>query len=259
MINLEKAKEEFIKYVSNYDSTDSNISRKIGHSLRVMDLSTKIAKSLNLSKEEIDLATLIGLLHDIARFEQYRRYKTFSDKKSIDHGNLGVEILEKDNFIRKFIEENNYDEIIKVAIKNHNKPQIEEGLEEPYLTYAKIIRDADKLDIFYEAVEMYWKSEEEIKEIENGEISEDYLEKIRNKEIIVRDTKKRSKLDAVVFTLTFMFNINFKFSFEYILKENFIENILGKFNYNSSEVKIQINEIENVLKEYIEDKIKSQK
>lgn len=257
MIDLEKAKEEFLKYTANYDSTNPNIHRKIYHSLRVMELSTKIAESLDLSKEEINLATLIGLLHDIARFEQYRIYKTFSDKNSIDHGDLGVKILEKDNFIRRFIEEDKYDKIIKVAIKNHNKPQIEIGLDEPYLMYAKIIRDADKLDIFYESIEMFWKSEEEIKEIENGEISEDYLEKIYNKGIIERDTKKRSNLDSVVFIMTLIFNINFKFSFEYILKENFIDNILDRFNYNNSKVKVQINEIKNILKEYIENQMRS--
>lgn len=256
MIDFEKAKEEFIKYTSNYDSTNENIYRKIYHSFRVMELSTKIAQSLYLSEEEVDLATLIGLLHDIARFEQYRIYKTFSDRKSVDHGNLGVEILEKDNFIRKFIEDDKYDEIIKVAIKNHNKAQIEEGLEEPYLTYAKIIRDADKLDIFYEATEMFWKSKEEINEIENSEISKDYLEKIYDKEIIVKDTKKRSKVDSVVFVLTLIFNINFKFSFEYILNKNFINNIFDRFSYTSFEVRSQINEIKKVLLEYIEDKMK---
>ena len=46
-----------------------------------------------MSKEDIDLAWLTGLLHDIGRFEQVRRYGTFNDAKSIDHGKLGVEIL----------------------------------------------------------------------------------------------------------------------------------------------------------------------
>ena len=255
MIDLEKAKNEFLTYVSNYDSTNPNIHRKIYHSLRVMELSTKIAKSLNLSQEEIELATLIGLLHDISRFEQYKIYRTFSDKISVDHGDLAVEILQKDNFIRKFIQTDKYDEIIKIAIKNHNKFQIEEGLNNDLLIYAKIIRDADKLDIFYESIHMFWKTDEEIKEIENSEISEDYLEKIYNKKIIEKDSKKHSKIDAVIFVMTLIFNINFKFSFKYILEQNFIDDILDRFHYNSQNVIIQIKEIKKILKEYVEEKI----
>ena len=80
MIDLEKAKNEFIKYTNNYDLTNSHITRKIYHSLRVMEVSKKIAEDLKLTQEQIDLATLIGLLHDIARFEQRKRYGTYYDK-----------------------------------------------------------------------------------------------------------------------------------------------------------------------------------
>ena len=91
-----------------------------------MEISKEIAQGLRLTLEEIDIATLIGLLHDIARFEQYTQYHTFKDAQSIDHGDLGVEILNKD--IRKYIETDKYDETIKLAVKNHNKYKIQEGL-----------------------------------------------------------------------------------------------------------------------------------
>ena len=89
-MNLDKTKSEFIKYTNNYDAENPHIFRKIGHSIRVMEISREIAKSLNLTEEQVDLATLIGLLHDIARFEQMKRYGTFKDKLSVDHGDLGV-------------------------------------------------------------------------------------------------------------------------------------------------------------------------
>lgn len=60
-----------------------------------MKISKRIAKGMKLTQEEIDIATLIGLLHDIARFEQYTKYHTFKDAESIDHGDLGAEILKK--------------------------------------------------------------------------------------------------------------------------------------------------------------------
>lgn len=53
-IDLEKAKNEFLKYVENYDLEDENIKRKKFHSLRVMEISERIAKSLKLNQEEID-------------------------------------------------------------------------------------------------------------------------------------------------------------------------------------------------------------
>ena len=80
MINLNKAKEEFIKYTNTYDLENTGITRKIYHSLRVMEYSKKIAENMNLSEEQVKLATLIGLLHDIARFEQMKRYGTYKDK-----------------------------------------------------------------------------------------------------------------------------------------------------------------------------------
>ena len=95
MIDLEKAKNEFINYTNNYDSNNPHIVSKIGHTFRVMEWSRRIAESLDLSQEDIELASLIGLLHDLARFEQRRLYNTFADCKSIDHGDLAVTILEE--------------------------------------------------------------------------------------------------------------------------------------------------------------------
>ena len=118
-MDIEKAQKEFIKYTEKYDLSDVNIKRKQEHSIRVMKISKRIAEGMKLAQEEIDIATLIGLLHDIARFEQYTKYHTFKDAESIDHGDLGAEILKKD--IKKYIETDEYDELIQLAVKNHNK------------------------------------------------------------------------------------------------------------------------------------------
>ena len=256
MINIEKAKNEFKKYISEYDLTDSNIDRKVYHSFRVMDYSEKIAKSLKLDKEQIELAILIGLLHDIARFEQYKTYHTFSDEKSnFDHASKGSEILERDNFIRKFIETSEYDNIIRTAIKNHNKFQIEDGLNYTTLMYSKIVRDADKLDILYEAVEMFWKSEQEIKEIENTTISDKYLNYIKNNKVILKDEKNQSKLDAVILIISFVFDINFKYSLKNILDNDYINKILNRFDYKNEETKQQIELIKKITYNYLKKNI----
>lgn len=254
MINIENAKKEFLKYVENYDSNNSNINRKIYHSFRVMECSKYIAESLNLTNEQIDLATLIGLLHDIARFEQYRIYNSFSDN-NIDHGDFSIEILEKENLLRKFIKDEKYDYIIKTAIKNHNKFKIQDNLDEECLMYSKIIRDADKLDILYEGVHIFWETEEEKSQIEKGVISDKYFDSIKTHKSVLRNGKIEFLIDNVVFLLTLVFDINFNCSFKYILENNFIDDILDKFNYENDKTKNQILEVKKHVNDYINQNI----
>lgn len=116
MINIDKAKKAFDKYVEKYDVSNDRIKLKIDHIKRTAECSKNIAKSLKLADDDVKLAELIGLLHDIGRFEQLRVYNTFLDKDSINHGEYGVKILFQDGKIRDFIDDNQYDEIIKKAI-----------------------------------------------------------------------------------------------------------------------------------------------
>ena len=121
MIDIEKAKEVFKNYVKNYDKSNPRIALKIAHTYRVSEFAKIISTDLKLSNEDIVLAELIGILHDIGRFEQVKRYDTFKDRISVDHAKLGVEILKENNFIYKFCDEEKYHNIILKAIENHNK------------------------------------------------------------------------------------------------------------------------------------------
>ena len=143
-MNIDIIRKRFIEYVKKYDLKKSNIMRKFHHSFRVMEYTKEICESLNLNEEDTSLALVIGLLHDIGRFEQWNKYKTYYDSISIDHGDLGADILED------FLEEDENKHIILTAVKNHNKPSIENDLDERTLLFCKIVRDADKLDIIKE-------------------------------------------------------------------------------------------------------------
>ena len=244
MIDLEKAKNEFIKYTNNYDLTNSHITRKIYHSLRVMKVS--IAEDLNLTKEQIELATLIGLLHDIARFEQRKRYGTYYDKKSVDHGDLAVELLEENNFIRTFIETDKYDDIIKCAIKNHNKYEIE-PLEGEKLLQSQIIKDADKIDIFYQLAYEFAKDKNLI---ENSKISEDYMKQIRQEKCIYRNADE-SAIDEIVLITSFIYDIHFDSSLKLIKKEDYIEKMFKQFNLNENN-KEQVEEILKIVNKFLQ-------
>ena len=65
MIDIDKAKLEFLNYVENYDSSSGRIKLKIKHILKVVENSKIIAKELGLDEEKIRLAELIGIFHDI--------------------------------------------------------------------------------------------------------------------------------------------------------------------------------------------------
>ena len=246
-LDIEKIKKEFIKYTENYNLRDEMLKNKQQHSIRVMEINRDIAIRLKLTQEEIDIATLIGLLHDIARFEQYKRYGTFKDRESIDHGDYAIEILKTE--LRKYIETDQYDEIIKKAIKNHNKYEIEKGLTEKELIFAKMIRDADKIDIFYESVEIFWKGKEQI--VEKSKITPDVLEQFKNKSQIKRGMSQNTEINQIIFVIAFIFDINFEESFEIIRQKDYINKILNRYNMSDEQTKMQLEEIRKIANKYI--------
>lgn len=250
MIDIKKSKDEFMKYTNNYDIENENIERKIYHSLRVMEISKKIATNMGLENEKIELATLIGLLHDIGRFEQFKIYQTYSDLESIDHGDLGADILKQNNFIRNFIKEAKYDEIILKSVQNHNKYKIADDLNKEEKLFCKIVRDADKIDILYEAIEIFWKKGRE--EIQNDLISDKVYNEFLNKKLIKKDKNmKKNGIDKLVLMLAFVFDINFHESLEILKKEDYLNKILNNFDFKSQDTKEKIENIRNVLNLYL--------
>ena len=248
-INLDKAKDNFLKYTKNYDLKEPMINLKIEHSLRVMEISNLLAKKMNLNEEDTEIATAIGLLHDIARFEQYTKYRTYRDIDSIDHGDFAVEILDKD--MRKYIETDKYDSLIKVAIRNHNKFNIEEGLSERELFFSKLIRDSDKLDILYEATYFFWR--ESIDIVNNSDINPNVYDAFCNHQLIKRvKGENYDNINKVLTSIAFIFDINFKESFEIIQEKNYINQILDRFDYKDKEI---YENIRNIANKYIKDNI----
>lgn len=255
MIEIEKAKQEFIKYTSQFDIGDRSIKGKIEHSLRVMQISKEIATKLGLAKEEIDLATLIGLLHDIGRFKQRKDYGTFLDRESLDHGKLGVEILEENDYIRKYIKEHTYDRIIKLAVANHNQYQIEKGLTQKEILFCQLIRDCDKIDILYEGTTIFWEDKETIARIEKGIIQKEVMEQYRRQEIITNGFKE-TEIDHLVGMISFVFDINLKPSLQMIHDNDYINNIIHRFQYQDKNTKEEIEEVQKTANEYIKLQIK---
>ena len=150
MIDFEKAKKAFDNYVLKFDINDSKVDRKIRHTYLVVKASEILAESLKLNEEDAQLSKIIALLHDIGRFKQAEiTDKNFDQSEQFfNHAEYGVKLLSNNMFIREFIEDSKYDDIIFKAIENHNKLEIEKGLSEKELFHAKLIRDNDKTGNF---------------------------------------------------------------------------------------------------------------
>ena len=254
MINLSQAKEEFEKYVKPYGRDNVKICRKIEHSYRVIEVAKQIAKTLKLEEEDLELAKLIGLLHDIGRFEQIRIYDTFSDKDSIDHADLGVKILFEDGLIRKFIEDDKYDNIIYKAIKNHNKYAIEDGLDEKELLHAKIIRDADKTDIYEVYIRDIESNENAIFNYDNiskEKISDKVLEAVKEHKLVDRYYTV-NEADRYVAALAFIFDFNFKKGLELVKERKYITKLINRVRTENNEEEMKI--IERNILEYFKEK-----
>lgn len=252
-IDIIKAKKAFKEYVKNYNPEDAKIKIKIAHIERVTQIAKQLAENLNLDKEDIELAELIGLLHDIGRFEQIKLYNTFLDKDSVNHAEYGVKVLFEDGLIRKFIEDDKYDKIIKLAILNHNKIEIEKGLTEKENLHAKIIRDADKTDIFYvltvsDKKEIWYSSD-----LSDQKISEEvYKDFIENR--LVEYKKVKTGIDLLVINFSYIFDLYFKESIRIIEENHYLEKLYNRFKFNDQPTKERIEEIYTITKKYLEEK-----
>lgn len=119
---------QFTRYVQGFDQKEEGVRLKYAHSLRVSGLCEQIALSLDLSQADVDLAWLIGVLHDIGRFEQLREYHTFVDYRSMDHAKYGAHYLFADGHIRDFLDDMSQDDVICMAIDQHNVYQLRRDL-----------------------------------------------------------------------------------------------------------------------------------
>ncbi len=257
MIDFNQALIAFKKYVKNYDIEYGKIELKIRHTYGVVNASEYIAKKLSLDKENIELAKLIALLHDIGRFEQIKKFDCFIDNNNIDHAILGNEILFKNNLIRNFIKDTKYDNIISKSILNHNRLSIEDGLTDKELLHAKIIRDADKTDNFrVKATEGFENiidnSSKEI--LENDTISDNIFKNFMNSEIIVREDRK-TYMDFWVSYIAFIFDFNYKAGLEYIQQMNYIDKIVNRLDYKNVDTKQKMEKIRNHALQYIESRL----
>lgn len=125
---------------------EQNIRIKIDHSLRVLDNARKITRSIGMDHHLALLSHLAALFHDVGRFPQYSKFHTFNDRTSTNHARLSVDVLRRADILSELHSGDR--RLVLGAIFLHNRRSVPSGLTSRLNLMAKIIRDADKLDIF---------------------------------------------------------------------------------------------------------------
>lgn len=144
-------------YIDGFYTDDEyvnmNVRLKDDHTRRVCENIQAIGGELDLSPGELTLAGTTGLLHDIGRFEQFKRYRTFNDTRSENHALLGVRIIEENALLDRLPERER--EIVSRSVRYHNVRTLPPDESPDVLFHARLLRDADKLDILHVVTDYY--------------------------------------------------------------------------------------------------------
>ena len=220
---------------------------KIVHTYGVVECSCQITQRMGLPEEDRQLAQLIGLLHDIGRFEQLKRYNSF-EPDTMDHASFGVQILFEEGMIRQFVQDNTWDSIIRTSIAKHSDYKLE-GIEDSReLMHARIIRDADKLDNCRVKLEdpietMLGVSAEEVGKTK---ISPEVMEQVYRKESILSQTRK-TKMDYWISYLAYFFDINYEATFQIIREQNYVDRLINRIPYSNPETVAKMEEVRSII------------
>lgn len=254
MISITKAKAAFHDFLQEFDTSDPKIALKIRHTYGVMDACAYLAAKMNLSKEDSDLALLIGLLHDIGRFEQLTRFNSYDDNL-LPHAQCGLDVLFTQGKIRNFVETDLYDDIIYHAIKNHSTYEIDPALTGQTLLHARIIRDADKLDNFRVKTEDSIQAMLDVDEYTLGteEITDLIFQNFCNHKLILKSDRK-THMDMWISYLAFIFDFNFPASFSYVLDGDYINLNIDRIPYSNPETARKMSVIKEIASSYCKEK-----
>jgi HD superfamily phosphodiesterase len=202
------------------------IELKRVHSIKVAEISKDIASHLGWSNAKVNAAYILGLLHDIVRFSQYAEFGTFADPLTVDHGERGFDIVREFNLLGNCGDKET-DSILK-GILYHNDRFIPDDVPEHALPFLKLIRDADKLDIYRIMIEFISldSTQDHLRtalSLEPGEKANPHaIEEIFSRKT-VSSTNILSQTDFTLMKLSWIFDINYRYSLERIKSGGYIE------------------------------------
>jgi len=251
-------KKWFTDYVATFASEDSeiqtNIDLKREHTLRVCRASRDICLDLNLSQNDLRLAEIAALFHDIGRFEQFTRHRTFSDKRSFNHAAFGVGVLIKNDVLSRLgIFEQ---ELIIKSISRHNMLELPDEDDETVRLHQRLLRDADKLDIWWVASDYYRERANgyinpglELNLPDTPGITQAVYDRLMNGEIVLFDNLKNLN-DFKLLQVGWVYDVNFAPTLRLLKERGYLDMIRSHLPENED-----VNELFDCVNNYIEQRI----
>ena len=232
---LEKFKAWFDDYVAGFYGDDpyvnANLKLKEDHTRRTCAEMLYLAEELALPENQKRIADVIALFHDIGRFTQFVKYRTYNDPRSENHCLLGLDVLRQTNVLEPVAAEER--ELIERAIEYHGLRELPDDLDGQCLLFSKMIRDADKLDIFYLTTEAYAGYAENPDEFElevelpdEPYCSPGVLEAVLAGRLVDYSELKTLN-DMKLFQLGWVYNINFTPTLRRIQQQDFLKTLFG--------------------------------
>ena len=248
-VELDTLKNWFAGYTAGYLTKSADHDRaihlKIDHTQRVCQNIIMLARAMNLSENDLLLAETMGLLHDIGRFEQYAIYGTFSDMASENHARMGMRQIAKHKLLAIFTLPEK--RLIAGAVAFHNAATLPRGKSSRQLFFMKLLRDADKLDIWKVVTDYYSNQDSgrnktlELDLSVDPEYSQEILLALNEKKII-RMEKLKTLNDFKLLQLSWVYDLNFSFSFETLLEHGYIDRIAASLP-QTDEIVSMVNQV----------------
>lgn len=148
-MNIATHEDWFARFVRGYCQAQtedcSPLELKIQHTTLVLEHARRILAAHFFAPPVARAIALAALYHDVGRFPQYARWKTFKDSQSVNHGLLGLKILK--NCEPLAAEEKNIRSLVLAAVGLHNRFALSSRLSADLQCVTHAVRDADKCDI----------------------------------------------------------------------------------------------------------------
>jgi len=234
--DLDALQSWFSSYVKDFYTTESeadrNILLKIEHTHKVFQVMGTLAVGEGLQVEDIHIAQAVALLHDVGRFPQYRRWQTFRDRDSDNHARLAIEVIREHALLAG--QSPRVCLLIEEAVRFHNLLEIPSRLKSDTDIFLRLIRDADKLDIWRVFVDHFNAPVKERASAallgfpEKAGVSKVCLSALIERRIVNLDTVNCIN-DFKLLLISWVYNLNFKTSYRLLLEGNFINSILSGF------------------------------
>jgi hypothetical protein len=232
---LDSFRRWFDIYTSRFFGEDEYINMhlrlKREHTRRTCEEIVFLAGQLALDEQQKRTAETVALFHDVGRFPQFAEYRTYNDARSVDHSRLSVAVLREEGVLGVLRREER--QWIETAIEHHGRKSLPGGLTGQALLFAKLIRDADKLDILRIVVQVYQHRRDhpdglsfESELPDEPRFSPEVLEAVLHGQL-VEYTRLRTLNDMVLCQLGWVYDMNFAATLARLHERGLLQQLLG--------------------------------